>query len=120
MIKQNMQVGVELVKRVYSIIKDLGNFLQFIRYLFGFDERYKTVLEEKSIAIVSQMIKMDQKINLKELVPVEFFTNVQNVTLKDYHGVVYEMMRNNIKKLLSQPDIAPHGVGILIRFSLGS
>jgi hypothetical protein len=29
-------------------------------------------------------------------------------------------MRNNIKKVLGQPDIAPHAVGILIRFSLGS
>ena len=65
MIKQNMQVGVELLKRVYSIIIDLGNFIQFLRYLFGFDERYRTVLEQKSIAIVSQMIKMDQKIKLK-------------------------------------------------------
>jgi len=36
-----MQVAVELVKRVYSVIKDLANFMQFMRYLFGFEERYK-------------------------------------------------------------------------------
>lgn len=29
-------------------------------------------------------------------------------------------MRPNIKKMLGHPDIAPHGIGILIRFSLGS
>lgn len=40
-----MQVGVELVKRVYSVIKDLSNFLLFLRYLFDFDDRYREVLE---------------------------------------------------------------------------
>ena len=65
-----MQVGVELTKRVYSSIHDLSNFVQFIRHLMTQDSRYKDVLEEKSLAIVSQMIKMDQKLNLKELIPV--------------------------------------------------
>ena len=95
--------------------------MQFLRYLFGSDDRYKEVLEEKAIAIVSQMIKMDQKINLKELIPVELFTQVHaGVAVKDYYNAVYEVMRPNLKKILAQEKIAAHALGILMRYSLGS
>lgn len=85
-----MQVAVELVKRVYSVIKDITNFVQFLKYLLTNDERYKEVLEEKSIAIVSQMIKMDNKVNHKELIPIELFIQVhRDMSLKDYYNVAY-------------------------------
>ncbi len=74
-----------------------------MRYLFGYDERYREVLEEKAIAIVGQMIKMDQKINLKELIPVELFIQLHNgMTLKDYYNFAYETMKPNLKKILAQ------------------
>lgn len=116
-----MQVAVELLKRVYSAIKDLTNFIQFLRYLIGSDDRYKNVLEQKSLAIVSQMIKMDQRIDLKELVPIEIFIQVHNgMTLKDYYNLVYELLRPNLKKILAQQKVAAHALGILMRYSLGS
>lgn len=99
----------------------MSNFLQFLRYLLGSDERYKDILEEKSIAVVGQMIKMDQKINLKDLIPVELFTQVQiGVTVKDYYNSAYEILKPNLKKILSQEKIAAHALGILMRYSLGS
>jgi hypothetical protein len=64
-VKQSISLGVELIRRIYGTIKDLGNFLQLLRYLLTIDERYKDVIEEKSIAIVAQMIRMDQKIDLR-------------------------------------------------------
>jgi hypothetical protein len=65
LIKQKLDLAAQLLMRIFSVIKDLSNFLQLLRYLLSADERYKDVIEEKSIAIVGQMIKMDQKINLK-------------------------------------------------------
>lgn len=62
---KNKQIAVELVKRVYSAVRDFTVFIQFMRYLFGADEQYKEVLEEKALPIVSQMVKMDQKVPLK-------------------------------------------------------
>ena len=48
------------------------------------------MLEEKSIGIVNQMIKMDQKINLKDLIPVELFIQVHaGMTMKDYYLTAY-------------------------------
>jgi len=36
------------------------------------------------------MIKMDQKINLKELIPIELFTQVQiGMSIKDYYNTAY-------------------------------
>lgn len=67
------------------------------------------------------MIKMDQKINLKELLPVEIFTQVHHgITIKDYHNVVYELIKPNMKKIMAEESIAPHALGILMRYSLGS
>ncbi len=49
------------------------------------------------------MIKMDQKINLKELIPIDIFTQVHNgMTQKDYYNLVYEIMKPNLKKILAQ------------------
>jgi len=67
------------------------------------------------------MIKMDQKINLKELVPVELFIQVHSgMSLKDYYFTAYEVMKPNLKKILAQEKIAAHALGILMRYSLGS
>lgn len=49
------------------------------------------------------MIKMDQKIALKELLPIEVFIQVHaSVTIKDYYNVVYEILKPNLKKILGQ------------------
>jgi hypothetical protein len=49
------------------------------------------------------MVKMDQKINLKELIPVELFTQVQaGVSMKDYYNVSYDTIKPNLKKILAQ------------------
>lgn len=67
------------------------------------------------------MIKMDQKIALKELLPVDLFVQVSaGMTVKDYYNVVYEMLRPNLKKILAQEKVAAHALGILMRYSLGS
>ena len=113
--------AVELIRRIYSTIKDLSNFLQLLRYLFTVDDRYKEVVEEKSIGIVGQMIRMDQKIDLKELIPVDLFLQVHaGLTVKDYYFKVYEILRPNLRKILAQEKIAAHALGILMRYSLGS
>lgn len=52
---------------------------------------------------MAQMIKMDQKIALKELLPIEVFIQVHaSVTIKDYYNVVYEILKPNLKKILGQ------------------
>lgn len=67
------------------------------------------------------MIKMDQKIALKELLPVELFVQVNaGMTAKDYYNVVYDILRPNLRKILAQEKIAAHALGILMRYSLGS
>ena len=44
--------------------------------------KYKEVLEEKALKISQQALGIEYKIDLKELFPIELFTNVHNVPQK--------------------------------------
>ena len=69
------------------------------------DDSWKESVEEKSIGIAHQMIKMQQgkeKLNLKEIIPAEFFTNVSKVTMKDYYSIVFDMFRPSLKRIFEK------------------
>lgn len=55
---KNPPVRMELIKRAYAVTANLDSFLQFLRYLIESDATWKESIEEKSIPIATQMIKM--------------------------------------------------------------
>jgi hypothetical protein len=87
------------------------------------EEGWKESIEEKSIAIASQIIKMQkdkEKISMKEIIPPEFFTTVSKLTVKDYYNHAFEIFRPSIRKIFEKDLMQVHAVGILFRYSLGS
>ena len=69
---KNPQVRTELVKRAYSVTNRMENLIEFLKFLLALDESWKESIEEKSLGIASQMIKMQQgkdKLSLKEIIP---------------------------------------------------
>jgi 3-isopropylmalate dehydratase small subunit len=119
---KNPQVRAELIKRAYAVTMNLENFLEYLRFLLSVDESWKESIEEKSINIATQMIKMQnkEKINTKEIIPVEFFTTVVKLSLKDYYSHAFEIFKPSIKKIFEKDLMAVHAVGILFRYTLGS
>jgi hypothetical protein len=55
---KNPPVRMELIKRAFAMTVNLDSFLQFLRYLIESDATWKESIEEKSIPIATQMIKM--------------------------------------------------------------
>jgi hypothetical protein len=93
-----------------------------LKFLIALDESWKESIEEKSINIAAQMIKMQnkEKINIKDIIPAEFFTSVVKLTIKDYYSHAFEIFKPSIKKIFEKDLMAVHAVGILFRYTLGS
>ena len=73
-----------------------------MKFLLALDNTWKESIEEKSIGIAGQMIKMQQgkdKLNLKEIIPSEFFTSISRVSLKDYYSIAFDLFRSNLKRI---------------------
>ena len=68
---KNPPVRTELIKRAYAVTKHLDCFLQFVKYLIESDASWKESIEEKSIPIATQMLKMEpkEKVTIKEILP---------------------------------------------------
>lgn len=54
------------------------------------------------------------------MIPVELFTKVIKVSAKDYYPYVFDMFKNNLKRIFEKELMPVHAVGILFRYSLGS
>jgi hypothetical protein len=93
-----------------------------LKFLIALDESWKESIEEKSINIAAQMIKMQnkEKINIKDIIPAEFFTSVVKLTIKDYYSHAFEIFKPSIKRIFEKDLMAVHAVGILFRYTLGS
>jgi hypothetical protein len=61
-----------------------------------------------------------EKVNIKDIIPVELFTTIHKVTLKDYYTLAFEIFRPTIRKIFEKDLLAVHAVGILFRYTLGS
>ncbi len=66
------------------------------------------------------MLKLNDKIELKELIPVELFLTRKNLVMKEYYDHVYEILQPNLKQMLREQKAQPPVLGILLRYSLGS
>lgn len=90
--------------------------------MLAVDESWKESIEEKSLNIATQMMKMQSKdkISIKEIVPVEFFTTVVKLSIKDYYSHAFEIFKGSIRKIFEKDLMAVHAVGILFRYTLGS
>ena len=68
------------------------------------------------------MMKMQSKdkISIKEIIPVEFFTTVIKLSVKDYYSHAFEIFKGSIRKIFEKDLMAVHAVGILFRYTLGS
>lgn len=51
-------VRAQMLKRAYVETKKLDNFLQFLKFLLESDPSWKESIEEKSIPVAAQMLKM--------------------------------------------------------------
>jgi hypothetical protein len=93
-----------------------------LKFLIALDESWKESIEEKSINIAAQMIKMQnkEKINIKDIIPAEFFTSVVKLTIKDYYSHAFEIFKPSIERIFEKDLMAVHAVGILFRYTLGS
>ena len=60
------------------------------------------------------------KISIKEIIPVEFFTTVIKLSVKDYYSHAFEIFKGSIRKIFEKDLMAVHAVGILFRYTLGS
>ena len=118
--KNNLQVGVQITKSIYSTVYGFETFVKFLEYMFQSNSKYKEVLEEKGYIIASQAMGIESKINLKDLFPVELFTTVTKIPMKEYYKVAYEIIRPNLIKILSKPEINVHGLAVLFRYGFGS
>ncbi len=118
---KNPQVRSDFIKRTYAVTHSLENLLEYLKFLLSVEESWKESIEEKSIPIATQMIKMQkEKIPMKEVIPAEFFTNVSKINLKDYYNHAFEIFRPNIRKIFEKELMAVHAVGIMFRYALGS
>ena len=54
-------VRAQMLKRAYVETKKLDNFLQFLKFLLESDPSWKESIEEKSIPVAAQMLKMEPK-----------------------------------------------------------
>lgn len=81
-VKNNVQVGLQITKNVYSMIHEFENFVKFIAFVLDNYPKYNEIIEEKAYKIVSQAMGIEYKINLKELFPIELFTTVVSSSLK--------------------------------------
>lgn len=119
---KNPPVRMELVKRAYSVTSNLDSFLNFLKFLLDSDSSWKESIEEKSIPIATQMMKMEpkEKITIKDIIPAEFFTKISKVSVKDYYPLVFELLKPSLKKIFEKDLMPVHAVGILFRYALGS
>lgn len=118
---KNPQVRADFIKRTYAVTYNLENLIEYLKFLMDADESWKESIEEKSIPIASQMIKMQkEKIAMKEVIPAEFFTTVCKMSVKDYYNHAFEIFRPNIRKIFEKEMMAVHAVGIMFRYALGS
>lgn len=47
-------------------------------------------------------MKEKEKVNIKEIIPPEFFTSISKVNIKDYYGIAYEILKPNLKKIFEK------------------
>lgn len=68
------------------------------------------------------MIKLQtkEKINIKDIIPPEFFTSVVKLTPKDYYTHAFDIFKPSIKKIFEKELMPVHAVGIMFRYALGS
>jgi hypothetical protein len=118
---KNPQVRADFIKRTYTVTHNLENLIEYLKFLLDVEDGWKESIEEKSIPIASQMIKMQkEKIAMKEVIPAEFFTTVCKMSVKDYYNHAFEIFRPNIRKIFEKEMMAVHAVGIMFRYALGS
>ena len=119
-VRTNLDVGVQITKSVYSSINEFVMFVKFLEFMFQYNPDYKAKLEFKAYQIASQAMGIEYKLNLKDLFPIELFINTQEVTMKEYYKIAYEVIRPNLYKILNRPDTNVHGLAILFRYGFGS
>ena len=119
-IKNNLEVGVQITKSIYSAIYGFDMFVKYLEFMFQFNPQYKTVLEYKAYQIASQALGIEYKVSLKELFPIELFLTVHNIPMKEYYRLAYDTIRPNLLKILARPDTNVHGLAVLFRYGFGS
>lgn len=63
---KNPQVRADFIKRTYAVTHNLENLIEYLKFLLDVEASWKESIEEKSIPIASQMIKMQkEKIAMK-------------------------------------------------------
>lgn len=118
---KNPQVRIDFIKRAYAVTNNLENLVEYLKFLLALDESWKESIEEKSLAIAAQVLKMQkEKISMKEVIPAEFFTTVSKMALKDYYSHAFEIFRPSIRRIFEKDLMAVHAVGIMFRYALGS
>ena len=113
-------MGFQVTKSIYSSIFQFDVFVKFLEYLFQSNPEYKNLLEKKAFVIAQQALGIEYKVNLKDLFPIEFFTTVHNVPMKEYYRIAYEIIRPNLINILKRPEINVHGIAVLFRYGFGS
>lgn len=101
-----MEIGLQIAKTTYSTVKNFSIFVKLLGYLLENSQRcleYKKVLEEKAYKIALQSVKIDCNVNLKELFPMELFTQIKIVSQTEYYKCAYEIIKSNLAKMLAKP-----------------
>jgi hypothetical protein len=118
---KNPQVRIDFIKRTYAVTNNLENLLDYLRFLLAADDSWKESIEEKSLPIAAQVLKMQkEKISMKEAIPAEFFTTVCKMAIKDYYNHAFEIFRPSIRRIFEKELMPVHAVGIMFRYALGS
>lgn len=102
-VKNNPQVGLQILKNIYSSVNTFEVFVKYIGFLLENFQQYREVIEEKAYKIAVQAMGIEYKINLKELFPIDLFTKVVEASPKEYYRTAYELMRPNLLKILARP-----------------
>ena len=116
----NSKIAADIVKNLYNNIKELANFVTLSNLLIENIDNFAAFIETKALKIVKESLSKKFKIPLKELFTPGLFSNVQNVTVKDYYAIAFEMVKPNLSKLFAHPESKVSEIAVMIRYAFGS
>lgn len=75
MIKGNLVLSGEFVKKMFDNCRNFVNFLKTLEVILKHFEHFDQLYERKSLRIATQAIRIDSKIDPKKLFELKFFQN---------------------------------------------
>ena len=123
LVNENMTLGREFIKKIFEASRTFNTWTRIIEFIIRNYEAYSRLFEIKTLKLCSQSLKIDAKIDPKQLFDLSFFSFVvPGATEEKYNSAVFEHLRTNIIKLVNDSNVHAlakaffYGMGLVKRY----